>query len=544
MSTLWQAMLLLRRCDKRSFRRRLLYVVLQSLLPLANLYLLKLLIDSVEVGLRTGLEVSTVLPYIVVMSLLFFLNRAISALNNVNSDVLSQKLIDYMSDIMQRQAAALDLAYYDTPQYHDTLHRAQQEAAYRPMQIMDNFMALAGAVVSVAGVVGMLLSASWWIIAVMFVAVLPAFAIRMYKARSVYRFRRANTQLYRRTAYYSTLLTSRDYAKEIRAYRLTDLFRNRYVASRSRLVSLLLSISRRFGLLDVLCGALEAAAMMAVILILARQTLTAAISIGSFVMLFEAFRRGQGYLNTLVASVAALYDNRLFVGNLFEFLDLKPQIAESTEPVAFPKQVVEVEFRDVTFRYPDMDRDVLSHFNLTARVGEVTTISGCNGFGKSTLVKLLLRLYEPQGGQLLVNGIDIRCFAVDDLRAGVAVLFQDFSKFNITVRENIMMADSNTPRQPDNQMIGKSARMAGADSFLQRLPHGYDTMLGRMFDGGVELSNGQWQRVALARALYRDAPVLVLDEPSAWLDPAARSNLNATINSVKQEKVIILISHI
>lgn len=536
-SVLWQALALLARCDRMSFLRSVLYVVLQSLLPLLNLYLLKLLVDSVEKGYAAGLEVQSVMPCIVAMTVVFFVNRAVSALNSVNNDVLSQKLVDYMSDIMQRQAAELDMAYYDTPQYHDTLHRAQQEASYRPMQIMNNFMSLGGAVISVTVVMGMLLSASWWIMAVMVVAVLPGFAIRMYKARCIYRFRRTNTQLYRQTAYYSALLTARDYAKEIRAYRLTPMFRQRYVESRRRLVGRLLAISRWLGLFDIVCGAIEAVAVLAVVWLLAGQAFASAISIGTFVMLFEAFRRGQSYLSTLVASVAALYDNRLFVGNLFEFLDLKPQILPPTEPVPFPAKVQKVEFRNVTFRYPEMDRDVLKDYNLTASMGCVTSIAGPNGYGKSTLVKLLLRLYEPQGGEILVDGIDIRRFALDDLRLHVGVLFQDFTKYNLTARENIALTEESTS-------VDKAAKMAGADGFLGGLRQGYDTMLGRMFDGGSELSSGQWQRVALARALHTDAPVLVLDEPAAWLDQASRRILQDTIEEIKKDKVIILISHI
>ena len=209
--------MLVRRCDPWSFRRKALYVLLQSVLPLVNLYILKLLVDSVEVGVRGMGNPNDVIPYLVAMVAVFLLNRIVSALNSINNDVLGQRLVDYLSDIMQRQAARLDMAYYDNPDFHDSLHRAQQEASFRPIQIMNNFMALFGAVVSVAGVVAMLTAASWWVIAVMVVAVLPGFAVRLYKARCIYNFRRDNTQLYRQTAYSSALLSARDYAKEMRA---------------------------------------------------------------------------------------------------------------------------------------------------------------------------------------------------------------------------------------------------------------------------------------------------------------------------------------
>lgn len=535
MKQLWQALLLVRRCDRKSFRRRLFYVLLQSVLPLVNLYILKLLIDSVTAGAVAGGYGLQVMWLSITMCVVFLLNRIVAALNGINNDVLSQRLIDYVSDLLQRQSARLDMQYYDNPSYHDTFHRAQQEATFRPLQILNNFMALGGALISIAGVVAMLVSASWWVIAVMIVAVIPAFAVRLYKARQVYCFRRENTQLYRRTSYFGALLTARDIAKEIRAFGLAPLFRGRFVEARKQLVGRLLSISRRLGALDVLCAFVEAAAMFAIMWLLVNRAWTGAITIGSFVMLFEAFRRGQGYLSSLVGSIAGLYDNRLFVGNLFEFLSLKPTIKAPVDPVAVPEEISEVEFRDITFRYPDMDRDVLSHYNLTAKVGEVTRIEGENGYGKSTLVKLLLRLYDPQQGAVFVNGIDIRRFDPQALRAKVGVLFQDFVRYNITAAENIGF-DS-------KEGVADAASLADADSFLSRLPQGYDNMLGRLFDGGAELSMGQWQRVAIARMLHTNAPVLVLDEPMAWMDMPTREHFLRAVERIKHDKIVIMITH-
>lgn len=237
MKNLWKALLMVRGCDPWSFRRRVLYVLLQSVLPLLSLYMLKLLIDSVT-NRDFHFEVlgfqSSPFPLLLALCLLFLLNRVVSALSAVNNDVLGQRLIDYVSDLLQRQSARLDLQYYDTPAYHDTLHRAQQEASYRPLQIMTNFMALGGSLVSIVGVVAMLLTASWWVVAVMLAAVLPAFAVRLYKARRIYRFRRENTQLYRRTSYYSAVLTAREFAKELRTFNLAPLFRGRFWRVSSR----------------------------------------------------------------------------------------------------------------------------------------------------------------------------------------------------------------------------------------------------------------------------------------------------------------------
>ena len=323
---------------------------------------------------------------------------------------------------------------------------------------------------------------------------------------------------------------------------MTPYFRERFVSVRKLLVDNLLKISRRIGVYDSVCSIFETLAMFFVVLFLLSSTTSGAITVGSFVMLFEAFRRGQTGLNSLVGGVTGLYDNRLFVGNLFEFLDLKPTIVTAPDAIPFPQRVESVEFRDITFRYPQMERDVLSHFNLVARAGEVTQIEGENGFGKTTLLKLLLRLYDTDQGAVLVNGVDVRQYDLAGLRHGIGAIFQDYVRFYCTAEENIVFGDV---QHPDHERARRAAHLAGADKIIERLPKGYDTPLGRMFDGGEELSMGQWQRIALARQLYSDAPVLVFDEPTAWMDIASRDRFYETLEQMRQEwKVIILIKHV
>ena len=227
---------------------------------------------------------------------------------------------------------------------------------------------------------------------------------------------------------------------------------------------------------------------------------------------------------------------------MFEFLDLEPSIVSPENPVPFPEKVDSVEFRDITFRYPKMDHDVLKHYSLVARAGTVTEIHGENGFGKTTLLKLLLRLYDTDEGQILVNGIDVREFDLQQLRHGIGAVFQDFVQFYCTAEENISFGDIS---HFDSERVRYAAELSGADTFINRLPKGYATPLGRLFDDGEELSMGQWQRMALARQLYVDSPVLIFDEPMAWMDVKSRERFNATLESLKKaDKVIILIKHV
>ena len=544
MKQLFKALNMIRMCRPKSFWLRIFYVFVQSVLPLVSLYVLKYLVDSVTNGEQQVILGHEFSPYmlLVIFSLLFLLNRLVNVLSTVNNDIMSQRLVDYLSDRMQRQSARLDMSYFDNPEYHDTYHRAQQEASYRPLQVLNGFMNLFGALLTISGIVVMLTTASPWIIVVMVVAVFPSFVVRIIKSRQIYAFRRENTQNYRRTYYYTTLLGGRDYAKEMRTFGLASYFRSRFVKIRKELVVALLRISRRIAMYDSICALVETAALFLVTLFLIRSATSGAITVGAFVMLFEAFRRGQASLNTLVAAISGLYDNRLFVGNLFEFLDLEPTIVSPPNAKPFPKEVHTVEFRDITFRYPKMERDVLKHFNLTARAGEVTQIEGENGFGKTTLLKLLLRLYDTDEGAVLVDGVDVREYDLQGLRHGIGAIFQDYVRFYCTAEENIAFGDI---ENPNSDRVRYVARLAGADKIIERLPKGYQTPLGRMFDGGEELSMGQWQRIALARQLYSDAPVLIFDEPTAWMDVPSRDRFYETLELMKNNnKVIILIKHV
>lgn len=541
-----QAFRLIWQCDKRGFILKLLYTVCNSLLPLLNLYVLKLLVDAITTAVESKpvdamLWGAPLAGYIAVFCAVMLLNRWIGVLNTVNNDVLTQRLTDYINNIIQTQSVRLDMAYYDNPDYHDTFHRAQQEAAFRPIRILENTVTVVGSVAALAGIAAMLLAASWQVVAVMLVAVLPSFAVRLYKSRRIYRFRRETTQDLRRTNYYGQLLTNRIFAKEVRAFGLADHFRRLYVDIRARLVQQLLAISRRLALFDAITAIFETAAMALVIIFLIRPAISGAMTIGSFVMLFEAFRRGQGHLSSLVSGVSGLYEHKLFINNLFEFLNLKPSIVSPQNPPPFPTRVDEVSFDDVTFSYPDMKQPVLSHFSLTARRGEVTLIEGENGRGKTTMLKLMLRLYDPQQGAVRINGIDIRRFDVAELRKGISVIFQDYVQFFFTARQNITFGDIDNA--DDTRRLADAIRLANADTVVDHLGKGLDTQLGRQFAGGEELSMGQWQRIALARQLYSQAQVLLFDEPTAWMDAAARSNFKQTLDNLRPDHIILLVQH-
>ena len=247
---------------------------------------------------------------------------------------------------------------------------------------------------------------------------------------------------------------------------------------------------------------------------IAKQAYIGLITIGGMVMYFQAFQRGLGFLKGLLGSIAGLYEGNLFLSNLFDFLDIKPSVIDPATPKVFPKKITDgIEFQNVNFSYSTSKSKVLNNINLKINPGEMLALVGENGSGKTTFVKLLCRLYDPASGQITINNTCIKDFKVNDHRGNIGVIFQDYAKYHLTVSDNIGLGD--IQHKLDDEAIKKAAQAAGADTLIEELPNKYQTVLGRSFKGGQELSIGQWQKIALARAFIRNAPIVILDEPRA-----------------------------
>ncbi len=259
-------------------------------------------------------------------------------------------------------------------------------------------------------------------------------------------------------------------------------------------------------------------------------------------MYYQALQTGLGALQGLLGAMAGLREHDLFLTSYREFMALEAKVVEPARPVAVARPLRQsIAFEGVSFGYPDSGRTVLEHVDLTIRPGEVTALVGPNGSGKTTLVKLLCRLYDPQGGRVTRDGVDLREMSTTDLRRGIGVIFQDFARYQLTARENIWLGD--VALEGDDAAVERAAREAGAHDLIAGLPRGYDTMLGTWFEEGEELSIGEWQKVALARAFVRDADVLVFDEPASALDPLAEHGVFERIRELARGRAVVLVSH-
>jgi ATP-binding cassette subfamily B protein len=520
-------------------------IVVQGLLPLVALYCMKLVVDAVAATVSGSGPADAVQRVFLLMALaavVALVGAGGRALANLVNDVQIQQVTDHMYDILHAKSTQADLAYYENPKYYDTLHRAQEEAPERPQSIVQDLLQLGQNSISLIAMLGLLISFHWSVVAVLGLAALPAILVRFRYANTLYRWERDRTPLERQTSYLNWLLTGDVYAKEIRLFNLGPHFIQQFHDARSQLRHEKLRMTARYSLADLGTQLCATIAVFGVLAVMTYRALHGLITLGDLVMYYQAVQRGQGLLVQVLHNLGELYEDTLFLSNLYEFLDLKPAIVEPAQPKRLPRSVqAKLTLDHVSFQYPNNARKVLDDICLTIRPGEHVAFVGENGAGKTTLIKLLCRLYDPSAGRITLDEIDLRELETVVLRQQISAVFQDFAHYHATAWENIWYGHVNSP--PEREQIVAAACHAGADSVIAGLPHGYDTILGKWFDTGAELSIGEWQKVALARAFLRDAPFIVLDEPTSAMDAQAEYDVFQTFRQLAKERAAIFISH-
>jgi len=366
--------------------------------------------------------------------------------------------------------------------------------------------------------------------------------VRVKYSNKLYRWERKRTQTERKADYFSWILTGSTHAKELRVFGFGNLFQHRFNDLRKSLRLEKLSISRSRSLADF---AAQTAAILPVFgsyAFIAYRTIQGVITLGDMVMFFQAFQRGLNYLRELLSGLANIYEDNLFLYNFFEFLDLKPKITEPIHPKPMPKPMEQgIVFDHVSFRYPSSKRSVLKDITLSVKPNEVIALVGENGSGKTTLIKLLCRLYDPTDGAITLDGINLRQFETASLRREISVIFQDYVHYYMTARENIWLG--NIDLKSDHNNIIEAANNAGVHDLIHNLPQGYDTILGKWFDEGEELSVGEWQKIALARTFMRDSQLIVLDEPTSSMDAKSEYDVFSRFRNLIKGHSAIIISH-
>ena len=523
--------------------------VVQGILPLLAVYLMKLIVDAVTQGVTEADHAAAfrkAAMYIAMAAGVGLATALLRSLGALVSEAMGQVVTDHVSDIIHSKSIAVDLEYYENSRYYDALHRAQQEAPFRPMRIVTDQLTTGQSFISMVAMAGLLFTLHWSVGLIVVLAAIPGALVKVRYSRKMYDWQRDRTMADRQSWYFHWLLTDGTRAKEVRLFGLGELFRGLYRDLRTILRTERISIARRRAVADFAGGAAAVVAIFGTFAYIVWQTITGAITLGSMVMYYQAFQTGLSSLQSVLGGMAGLYEDNLFLTYYHEFMGLEPRVLPPAEPAMVPRPLTQgVRFEAVDFQYPDTDRTALSDITLTVRPGEVAALVGPNGSGKTTLVKLLCRLYDPTAGSITLDGQDLRGFDVDELRRHMSVIFQDFAQYQLSARENIRVGNVELPAgAPETDVaVEAAARDAGADGVIAGLRKGYDTPLGKWFDDGEELSIGEWQKVALARAFLRDAQILVLDEPTSALDPVAEWNVFEHIRELAKGRAVVLISH-
>jgi ATP-binding cassette subfamily B protein len=519
--------------------------LLQSVAPAAQVWLAGRLIDEVVAGVQAGSgdEHVRAIVFLALIQLALLVGSSFLQTGaNISQQLLQERLAIHVQLQIMRHAATLDLTDFENAAYYDQLQQAQRESARRPVDMVSGVFGLGRSLVTFATMVALLLGLSPWVAAAALVSPIPAFISGSRYGWWGFQQMRRQSPVRRVMSYLTTLMTTDEYAKEVKLFTAGDYFIDRYERTATAYYDETRQLLVRRYLAGFGWGTLTTLASSGTFLYVALLAVRGQVTLGALTVFTQAAAQVQGAFQGILGGIQGIYEHGLYLSTLYELLEREPTIhaPEHPAPVRRPFQQG-IEFRNVSYRYPGRDALALDDVSFTIEPGQTVALVGRNGAGKSTVVKLLGRLYDPDEGQIFIDGSDVREYDPVELRREFGVMFQDYAAYQVSAGENIGVG--NVDRAEDTIAITDAATRAGADDVVAKLPEGYETTLGKWFEGGHQLSGGEWQKIALARAFMRDAQILILDEPTAALDAQAEHDLFARIKSLTRGKMALYISH-
>ncbi|MBV8719773.1 MAG: ABC transporter ATP-binding protein [Chloroflexi bacterium] len=519
--------------------------LVQGAVPAARVWLSKLLVDAVVGAVSSGNGTAALPQVMLLVALQFGIGAASNVLGtaaNICQQLLQEQVSNRIQLLVMRHANQLDLVFFERPQFYDLLQTVQREAAYRPVQMVQTAFMLIRQILTFVSLLALLVNLEWFIAAAALISPIPAFVSSARYGWQGYQMMRWQSPLRRMMGYLTNLLTTDIYNKEVKLFTLGDFFIDRFSKLFGRYYAEMRGLVIRRYVAGAVWSMLTVLTSGLTFLYVAFRTLGGTISVGGLTMYVQAADGVSNAFSTVLGALQSMYEHQLYLQTLFELLDFKPQVQAPEHPIAVRRPIEQgIEFRNVTYTYEGKDQPAIDNVSFTIRKGETVAIVGHNGAGKTTLVKLLARLYDPQEGQILIDGHDVREYDPDALRNEFGVLFQDYVSYQFSARENIGVG--RIERLDDATAITDAATKSGASTVIEGLPQGYETVLGKWFEGGVNLSGGEWQKVALGRAFMREAQILILDEPSAALDARAEYELFSRLQELAHGRTAIFISH-
>jgi len=517
-----------------------------AFLPAGQAWAGKLIIDAIVGASAQRLEplagLRQVLPYLALELGLLLVSAVLGTVRGLVDRLLQTQLSNHVNTMIIRKAISLDLRFFEDPLFYDTLQNARRQADSSALSISNSVLQMAQQVITLVSLIALLVRFSPWLAVIVVISAIPSFLSQSQYAERQFRMVSRRAPELRSMNYVESLLTGNESVKEVKLFGLGEFLLRRYQELLWQFYEQDRAVAQRRAVAGLGWGLLSTLAYYGSYAWIVMRTIAGLITLGDMTMLLSIFRQSQGSIRSLLDSVSRLYESNLFLDNLLTYLDLQPQLTSPENGLPAPAPVQQgIEFRHVSFRYPGTDVEVLHDINLHIRPGERIALVGLNGAGKTTLIKLLTRLYDPTAGQVLLDGVDLREYDLASLHQRFGVIFQDFVRYHLTVRENIGFGQ--VEAMDDLERVKGAAERGGASPIIEGMPAGYETMLGRRWNKGQELSGGQWQKIALARAFMREAEVMVLDEPTSALDAEAEYEVFQRFGELMEGRIAVLISH-
>ena len=535
LNTYYRALQIIWKSDKKLFTGNFILQFFLAGIPLLNLYILKGLVDLVLKGNRQGYH--AIVYQIGILLVVQIVNAALNQIYQYLQNLQQQRITDYITALVIQKAITVPYSHYENAGYYDSLHLAQYQAMYKLPGLVNSINQLFQQGLNVLLLSVLFITIEWYYFFLFILIGLPLAFVKWYYSNKTNAFQRKNISLERKSNYLNMVLTNHRYAKEVRVFGFGESFLKKFKEIRNQISGEKKEISFHNAWAGFWAQLIEIISVCYIYFTIAIQTLTGLISIGSFVMYFQAFQRLQASLKIFLQSLVEVFQLRMFLTDLFVFLDIPSEERQKKPFSADSEKGIEVS--DVSFRYPGAKMQTLKNISIQCKANQIIAIVGANGSGKSTLVKLLTGLYPIQDGSVKINGVSVNLIPEKELRQKISAVLQDFNMYETTVKENIdpggVMADEDK--------LKLSSEAAGADSFIKNLSKGYDTVVGGIFNKSEQLSGGQWQKLAMARAFYRSHDILILDEPTSHIDPIAEFEVFENLMNNKEHKAIILITH-
>jgi len=538
----WRTLLIVWRVDAGMVLVAVAARVLEAASIVGIAWVGRRLVDGVVDAARARQGLAAVGVWVALEFALVATRAAVKQGAELNQQALRSRLgLEVNLQILQK-AANVSYSRFEDPEFVNQMAQARREASGRPLGMVMEFLSIAQELMTLAGFAALLWGIGPWALVAVALAALPPFITELWFGRALHQLSRRRTQRNRQAFYLESVLTSEVNAKEVKLFALAGWLIDRFRGVHEEFHREELALARRRALATTLLGVASSAAYYGAAALVVGRAALGALTLGSMTLALAVLQQGQRSLANALSAFARVYEHNLYMANLFTFLATEEDEPDEPIPDGFTPDArpPEVRFDDVSYRYPGAARDALHRVSLTLRPSETVALVGRNGAGKTTLVKLLVGIYRPTHGRILIDGVDTATMSPPALRRRVAVLFQDFARFQFSAGDNVGLGW--LPRREDPEALDRAVREAGAEDVVARLPQGLQTPLGRAF-GGDDLSGGQWQRLALARAFMRPASLVVLDEPTASLDAEAEHEVFARMALLKRDRTALLITH-